>query len=78
MNDVLVPGKCRVCGCTDTTPCEMPEAAPGLRENSLWDAQGFFACWWVDESRTLCSNPRCVGVIPLHELLGEIHREVID
>jgi len=25
-------------------------------------------CWWVDAAHTLCSNPRCIAVVPLAEL----------
>jgi hypothetical protein len=49
----LHPGVCRVCGCTDTDPCELNETQ---------------ACWWIDEAHTLCSNPRCVAVVPLSQI----------
>ena len=38
-------GICQVCGCTDTTPCDV-----GIEG----------ACAWVDKTHTLCSNPACV------------------
>lgn len=38
-------GKCRVCGCTEATPCT-------LRDGS--------ACAWIEKSQTLCNNPACV------------------
>lgn len=46
-------GKCRVCGCTDATPCvdEM-----GRR------------CAWMDLEHTLCDNTQCIGATPLQVL----------
>lgn len=37
-------GTCKVCGCTDDHAC--------------YDAD-YGACWWVDETETLCSH--CAG-----------------
>lgn len=34
-------GVCRICGCTDTTPCYTHKEG---------------ACWWIDETHTLCSH----------------------
>ncbi len=34
-------GVCRVCGCTDTTPCYTHQ-------------HGY--CWWIDDRHTLCSH----------------------
>lgn len=39
-----VRGKCRVCGCTETTPCGI----------------GLYACAWEDKAKTLCTNPKCL------------------
>lgn len=50
---ILEIGRCRVCGCTENTPCVI---------------DGEFSCWWVDQQHTLCSNPRCVAAVPLGEL----------
>lgn len=56
---VLRPGVCRVCGCTETTPCTVPvddgETGP---------------CSWVDAAATLCTNPRCLAEFPLDVLLA--------
>lgn len=43
MNDLLsFPIEtCKVCGCTNNTPCHDVE---------------YGACWWVDETETLCSH----------------------
>jgi ParB family chromosome partitioning protein len=41
------PGICRVCGCTDDTPCEGP---------------GGVLCHWADRTKTLCSVCRDKGV----------------
>jgi hypothetical protein len=56
---VVTPGTCRVCGCTETTPCHVL-IAPGE----------YVGCAWLDVERTLCSNPRCVAVVPLEELMA--------
>jgi len=42
-----VPGVCRICGCTETTPC--------LGINIAGEA-----CAWADRSQTLCTNPDCL------------------
>lgn len=51
------PGRCRVCGCTESAAC----IGIPIRE-------GVFAnCSWADPSRTLCNNPECMaraGVTP--------------
>jgi len=39
-------GVCRICGCTETTPCIDKEGE---------------ACMWQDNSETLCSNPKCIA-----------------
>lgn len=54
-------GRCRVCGCTDGNACVL---APEIIEGD----GAPLTCRWVDPSRTLCSNPRCVAEIPLAEL----------
>jgi hypothetical protein len=53
------PGKCRVCGCSQLKPCLL-QIAPG---------EPLIACAWIDFDHTLCSNFRCIGTIPLDELL---------
>lgn len=37
---------CRVCGCTWNSACYLP---------------GVGACWWVDETETLCSHCEIKG-----------------
>ncbi len=34
-------GVCRVCGCTETSPCFNPK---------------YGYCWWADDTHTLCSH----------------------
>lgn len=53
------PGKCRVCGCSSVKPCLFQIAA----------GEPLIACSWIDFDHTLCSNFRCIAVIPLDELL---------
>ncbi len=55
----MIAAVCRVCGCTEQKPCFLEEIG----------SSGDFFCQWMDERRTLCSNPACVAVIPLDELL---------
>ncbi len=52
-------GVCSVCKCTDLRPC-LAQLAPG---------EPLVACSWIDFDHTLCSNFRCIAVIPLDELL---------
>jgi hypothetical protein len=52
-------GKCRVCGCTELQPC-VAQLAPG---------QPLITCCWLDPGRTLCSNFRCVGRVPMDQLI---------
>ena len=52
-----ISGVCRVCGCTERRPCFLTivgEAMP---------------CWWIDPRETLCSNFKCIALIPLDELI---------
>lgn len=47
------PGVCRVCGCTDSTPC--------VEENGM-------TCVWVDANHTLCDHLECIAQVPMSEL----------
>jgi hypothetical protein len=53
MSKVVVPNKCRVCGCTEEMPCDLGECGP---------------CAWLDFDHTVCTNLLCVGAVPLEEL----------
>jgi hypothetical protein len=53
------PGKCRVCGCSELRPCLYQEQ----------QGEPLIACSWIDLERTLCSNFRCIAVIPFDELV---------
>lgn len=55
---VLKPGQCRVCGCTETTPCII-----------LVDEGTEGPCGWLDVEATVCTNPRCVAQIDTDELV---------
>jgi hypothetical protein len=46
-----------VCGCTDLTACNLGAG---------------FHCWWVDAEHTLCSAPKCLEVVPLREIAGDL------
>jgi hypothetical protein len=50
--------KCRVCGCTELRPCLF----------SVGQGNPLMPCSWLDLDHTLCTNPRCVGAVPLAEL----------
>jgi hypothetical protein len=41
-------GVCIYCGCTEDRPCAVPS---GQRD--------YVACWWQNDSRTVCSAPLC-------------------
>lgn len=57
---VVTPGVCRVCGCTELTPCRGEDNLP---------------CTWVDEDRTLCDNLECIAQVSLGELEAMKFRE---
>ena len=60
---VATPGACRICGCTALDPCVLIGAAEGLGVETM-------NCGWLDEDRTLCSNPVCVAEVPLDLLVA--------
>lgn len=60
--------KCRVCGCTDLNPCLFGGG----------DGNPVATCAWVDFDHTLCSNIRCIAVMPLADLLEMCADEPID
>jgi hypothetical protein len=45
------PGRCRVCGCTETNACVAIRAPGGDVRN----------CAWADDRQTLCDNPDCLA-----------------
>lgn len=45
-------GTCRVCGCTEKKACRV-KTIPGSNATQ--------SCSWADETKTLCSNPKCVA-----------------
>jgi hypothetical protein len=64
-----VSGVCRVCGCTDSSPCVISS------EFTLDNNPHLIAtCSWLDPAHTICSNLDCVAVIPLDELIEIIFR----
>lgn len=60
MTAVVEANKCRVCGCTDSKPCLLASEEDGSP----------VPCYWIDFDHTLCSNLRCIGVVPLSEILS--------
>lgn len=56
---VVTTEKCRVCGCTDVNPCV----------SGGGDGNPLTRCRWMDFDHSLCSNFRCIAVIPLDDLL---------
>lgn len=47
---VAAVGVCRVCGCTETTPCNLGKSN---------EAADWRSCGWADLAHTLCDNPAC-------------------
>jgi hypothetical protein len=45
-------GRCRYCGCTETTPCH-------LTVQVAWRVYPTL-CWWIDEPRTICTARQCL------------------
>lgn len=68
MKPVLVPGVCRVCRCTDLTPCKITilVAAGRSKNDGFREEDG--ACSWIDYAHTLCSNLKCIAVVPMDEI----------
>jgi len=66
----LQSGVCRVCGCTDNSPCAIE---PPLEME--FDPTQRIGCWWIDARRTLCSNPNCLAVVPLEQIERELQEE---
>jgi hypothetical protein len=62
---VYVPGVCRICGCTELSPCIFE--ADFLEGN---ERPELLRCSWMDAGRTLCSNLHCVAQVPLDELVA--------
>lgn len=60
MGLILIPGTCRVCGCTDDNACVVPPS--GASDD------GGDRCSWVDDDRTLCSF--CALRDPLFDEFG--------
>ena len=52
------PGKCRVCGCTESRPCQRQFE------------DGPVPCSWLNAEKTLCSSLACVAEVPLDELIS--------
>jgi hypothetical protein len=77
----LSPGKCRVCGCTDTAACTLlvrdgdialatPISPLSLDlSRALPPGEEIVNCSWIDPGKTLCSNPRCIATVSTDELL---------
>jgi hypothetical protein len=67
------PGECRVCGCTETSPCIIPvERRVSYEDGSRPDhnAIGLGACAWIGGSKqTLCDHPDCVEAARSAEVL---------
>ncbi len=60
-----MPGTCRVCGCTETTPCFIRDGSAGVtfaeaRDNPLLTI-GAMPCSWADETQTLYTAPGCLA-----------------
>jgi hypothetical protein len=51
---VIIPGTCRICGCTEDKPCI--------------DGENGLPCCWVDAGRTLCDNLQCIARVSIAEL----------
>jgi len=61
-----IRGICRVCGCTDLSPCIFSADEPRFGADDPGILQ---QCSWMDAAHTLCSNFKCVAVVPLDELV---------
>ena len=53
----VLANKCRVCGCSELVPCVMLDVRG--RQTT---------CGWLDIDHSLCSNWRCIAMIPITEL----------
>ncbi len=64
----LIPGTCRICGCTEDRACVFVDIA-GEGSHGERDPERVLTCWWIDAGKTLCSNPECIAQVPLDELI---------
>lgn len=62
MTRIIESGKCRVCGCTELSPCL----------SGGEDGNPMEKCAWIDRAETLCSSLGCIAVMPLADLLEMI------
>jgi hypothetical protein len=59
-------GVCRICGCTEQSPCVSARPRPGMIEPVIdrgLDGNGdavYFVCAWFDRDRDLCTNHHCM------------------
>jgi hypothetical protein len=63
-SEVVIPGVCRVCGCTEDRPCTVHIVLPN-EDRSRPPIEFDEPCGWLDRGQTLCNNPTCVGRVPL-------------
>jgi len=54
------PGRCRICGCTETAACIGIPLGNQLASRGTVGAGKVTNCSWADASHTLCTNPACL------------------
>jgi hypothetical protein len=54
--DSACTGQCRICGCTEDTPC------------FNWITRG--PCSWIGPDMTLCDSPECIRIDFQRRILG--------
>ncbi len=58
---ILKRGVCRICGCTELSPCVKSSPwGPGIRVLQPGAGQGPLPCGWKDKTKTLCDSIRCL------------------
>jgi hypothetical protein len=65
--NIAIPGRCRFCGCTDVTPCEL-----------VFPDGEVVPCCWIDGEKTICSNRVCIAQVPLDELIAIAEGRSLD
>lgn len=65
MATIVEAEKCRICGCTAASPCMINPIFPC--DPSAAGAE-LEPCTWLDFDHTLCTNLRCLALVPIEEL----------
>lgn len=55
------PGCCKYCGCTEGRACVYVIGGTSAGDGRWRGVPQLTACCWINQTRTVCSAPRCVA-----------------